>query len=51
MKIVERVLDERYAGDETVHPSNHLLKLKELCELFKVAGLSRQNVMQKLFTL
>lgn len=41
MRIVEKVMDERYAGDGTVHPSDHLLKLKELCELFKVAGLSR----------
>ena len=40
MEIVEMVMDERYAGDGTVHPSDHLLKLKELCELFKVAGLS-----------
>ena len=28
-------MDERYAGDGTIHPSDHLLKLKELCELFK----------------
>ena len=40
--IVEKIMDERYAGDGTVHPSDHLLKLKELCELFKVAGLSRK---------
>ena len=39
--IVEKIMDERYAGDGTVHPSDHLLKLKELCELFKVAGLPR----------
>ena len=51
MKIVERVLDERYVGDGTVHPSDHLLKLKELCELFKVAVLSRESVMKKLFRL
>jgi hypothetical protein len=44
-------MDERYAGDGTVHPSDHLLKFKELCELFKVAGLSRENAMKKLFPL
>jgi hypothetical protein len=44
-------MDERYVGDGTVHPSDHLLKLKELCELFKVAGLSRENAMKKLFPL
>ena len=36
MKIVEKIMDERYAGDGTVHPSDHLLKLKELCELLKL---------------
>ena len=51
LKIAERVMDERYAGDGTVHPSDHLLKLKELCEFFKVAGLSRESVMKKLFQL
>ena len=49
--IIEKIMDERYAGDGTVHPSDHLLKLKELCELFKVAGLSRESVMKKLFRL
>jgi hypothetical protein len=47
MGIVEKIMDERYAGDGTVHPSDHLLKLKELCELFKVVGLSRENAMKK----
>jgi hypothetical protein len=51
MEIVEKVMDERYAGDGTVHPRDHLLKLTELCELFKVAGLSRENAMKKLFPL
>ena len=49
--IIEKIMDERYAGDGTVHPSDHLLKLKELCGLFKVAGLSRENAMKKLFPL
>ena len=38
-----------YAGDGTVHPSDHLLKLKEICELFKVATLPRESGMKKLF--
>src|SRR3954467_2415443 len=42
-------MNECYVGDGTVHPSDHLLKLKEICELFKVAGLSRENAMKKLF--
>ena len=28
MGIVEKVMDDRYAGDGIVHPSDHLLKLK-----------------------
>jgi hypothetical protein len=51
MGIVEKIMDERYAGDGIVHPSDHLLKLTELCELFKVAHLSRENAMKKLFPL
>ena len=51
MGIVERVMDDRYAGDGSVHPSAHLLKLTELCELFKVAGLSQEEIMKKLFPL
>ena len=30
--IVDRVMDNRYAGDGTVHPGEHLLYIKELCE-------------------
>ena len=31
MNFSEKIMDEHYAGDGTVHPSDHLLKLKELC--------------------
>ena len=51
LKIIEKIRDQCYARDGTVHPSDHLLKVKELCELFKVAGLSRENAMNKLFSL
>jgi hypothetical protein len=40
MKIVERVIDNCYSGDGTVHPGDHLLFIHELCELFKCAGIS-----------
>ena len=40
LKIVERVMDNRYEGDGTVHPGDHLLFIHELCELFKCAGIS-----------
>jgi hypothetical protein len=39
MKIVERVMNNCYLGDGTVHPSDHLLFIYELCELFKCAGI------------
>ena len=32
--IIEKVMNDRYAGDGTVHPSVHPLKLRELCEFF-----------------
>ena len=39
-KIVERVMNNRYSGDGTVHPGDHLLFIHELCELFKCAGIT-----------
>jgi hypothetical protein len=39
-KIVDRVMDNCYSGDETVHPGDHLLFIHELCELFRCAGIS-----------
>jgi hypothetical protein len=40
MKIVERVMNNCYSGDGTIHPGDHLLFIHELCELFKCAGIS-----------
>jgi hypothetical protein len=40
LKIVERVMNNCYSGDGTVHPGDHLLFIHELCELFKCAGIS-----------
>jgi hypothetical protein len=47
IKIVERVLNNRYLGDGTVHPSDHLLFIHELCNLFKCAGISSSQVKRK----
>ena len=44
-------MNDCYAGDGTVHPSIHFLKLTELCELFNTLDLTRDEVMMKLFTL
>jgi hypothetical protein len=51
MKIVERVMDNCYSGDGTIHPGDHLLFIHELCELFKCAGISSSKVKRKLFSL
>jgi len=47
--IIDHVIANRYAGDR--HPGDHLLYLSELCALFKLAGVSRDFVMKKLFSL
>jgi hypothetical protein len=51
MKIVERAMNNCYLGDGTVHPGDHLLFIHELCELFKCAGISMNQVKRKLFSL
>jgi hypothetical protein len=51
MKIFDRVMSNRYFGDGTVHPGDHLLFIHELCELFKCAGITMDQVKKKLFTL
>ena len=49
MGIIDHVINNRYAGDGSVHPSVHLLYIKELCELFTIAGVSGEVIMRKLF--
>ena len=51
MKIAERVMDNCYFGDGTVHPGDHLLFIHELCELLKCAGITMDQVKRKLFSL
>ena len=51
MKIVERVMNNCYYGDGTVHPGEHLLFIHELCRLFKCIGISTDQVKKKLFSL
>ena len=51
MKIVDRAINNCYLGDGTVHPSDHLLFIHELCELFQCAGISMNQVKKKLFSL
>jgi hypothetical protein len=51
MKIGECVMNNCYSGDGIVHPSDHLLFIHELCELFKCAGISSSQVKRKLLSL
>src|SRR3954465_12868738 len=46
--IIDCVLANRYAGDR--HPSEHWLYLSQLCSLFNLAGVSKEFVMKKLFS-
>ena len=46
LRIIEIIRNDCYDG--TVNPSFHLLKLTELCELFKISGLTRGEVMKSL---
>ena len=50
-KIVDRVMDNYYFGDGTVHPGDLLLFIHELCGLFKCAGITIDQVNKKLFLL
>ena len=51
MGILDCVMSNRYAGDVTVHPGYHLLFMREICGLFKIAGVSIEVMMRKLFSL
>jgi hypothetical protein len=51
MKIGEHVMNNCYLGDGNVHPGDHLIFIHELCELFKCAGISTNQVKRKLFSL
>src|SRR3954469_21736081 len=45
--IIDYVLDNRYTREG--HPGEHLLYLSQLCSLFKLAGVTMEFVMKKLF--
>src|SRR4051812_27980256 len=46
--IIDYVLANRYAGDR--HPGEHLLYLSHICSLFKLAGVTMELLMKKLFS-
>ena len=46
--IIDYVLANSYTGEG--HPGEHLLYLSQLCSLFKLAGVTMEFVMKKLFS-
>ena len=46
--IVNRVMDNYYFGDGTVHAGDHLLFIHELCGLFNCAGITIEQMKKKL---
>src|SRR3954469_19653978 len=46
--IIDYVLANRYSREG--HPGEHLLYLSQLCSLFKIAGVTMEFVMKKLFS-
>ena len=49
--MVEQQCAKPYAEDGTEHPDMHLLYVNEICGLFKLAGLPRDEVKKKVFPL
>ena len=48
---IEQLLANPYAGDGTEHPDMHLIYVEQICGLFKLAGLPRDEVMTKVLPL
>ena len=44
--MIEQLLANPYAGDGTEHPDMHLIYVEQICGLFKLAGLPRDEVMK-----
>ena len=49
--MIEQLLAHPCAGDGTEHPDMHLIYVEEICGLFKLAGLPRDEVKKKVFPL
>ena len=49
--MIEQLLANAYAGDGTEHPDMHLIYVDKICGLFKLAGLPRDEVKKKVFSL
>ena len=49
--MIEQLLANPYAGDETEHLNMHLIHVEQICGLFKLAGLPGDEVMKNVFPL
>ena len=49
--MIEKLLANPFLGDGTKHPDMHLIYVEQICGLFKLAGLSGDEVMRKVFPL
>ena len=49
--MIEQLLANPYAGDGTEHPDTHLIYVEDICGLFKLAGLPRDEPNKKVFLL
>ena len=49
--MIEQLLANPYAGDGTEHPDMHLIYVEQICGLFKLVGLPRDEVIEKVFPL
>ena len=47
--MIEQLLANPYAGDVTEHPDMHLIYVDEICGLFKLEGLPRDEAKKKVF--
>ena len=49
--MIEQLLANPYVGDGTEHPHMHLIYVKEICGLFKLAGLPGDEAKEKVLPL
>ena len=49
--MIDKLLANPYEGDGTLHPNMHLIYVDEVCGLFKLAGLPKDEVKKKVFPL
>ena len=47
--MIEQLLANPYAGDGTEYHDMHLISVEQICGLFELAGLPRDQVMKKGF--